>query len=86
MALFRTISSPEPLPPITGDGVVLRTPQMGDFAQWAALRERGGAVLGATSKAAALARADRVVVLLDGEVADIGPWSELQERWNHLAG
>ena len=40
MALFRTISSPEPLPPITGDGVVLRTPQMGDFAQWAALRER----------------------------------------------
>ena len=39
MALFRTISSPEPLPPIAGDGVVLRTPQMGDFPAWAGLRE-----------------------------------------------
>ena len=39
MALFRTISSPEPLPPITGDGVTLRTPQMTDFAAWSALRE-----------------------------------------------
>ena len=39
MALFRTISSPEPLPPITGDGVMLRAPQMADFAAWAALRE-----------------------------------------------
>lgn len=38
MALFRTISSPEALPPIVGDGVVLRTPQMADFAQWAGLR------------------------------------------------
>lgn len=53
---------------------------------WAALRERGGAVIGATSKAAALARADRVVVLLDGEVAEVGPWSQLAERWSHLAG
>jgi ribosomal-protein-alanine N-acetyltransferase len=40
MALFRTISSPEPLPPINGDGIVLRTPQMADFAAWAELRER----------------------------------------------
>jgi ribosomal-protein-alanine N-acetyltransferase len=39
MALFRTISSPEPLPPITGDGVTLRTPQMTDFPAWSALRE-----------------------------------------------
>jgi ribosomal-protein-alanine N-acetyltransferase len=39
MALFRTISSPEPLPPIVGDGVVLRLPQMSDFAAWVALRE-----------------------------------------------
>ncbi len=30
MALFRTLSAPEPLPPITGDGVVLRAPQMSD--------------------------------------------------------
>jgi len=40
MALFRTISSVEPLPPIAGDGIVLRIPQMSDFAQWAALREQ----------------------------------------------
>ena len=39
MALFRSISSPEPLPPIAGDGVILRTPQMTDFAAWSALRE-----------------------------------------------
>jgi ribosomal-protein-alanine N-acetyltransferase len=39
MALFRTISSPEPLPPIDGDNVVLRTPQMSDFPAWSALRE-----------------------------------------------
>ena len=39
MALFRTISSPEPLPPIAGDGIILRTPQLTDFAAWTALRE-----------------------------------------------
>jgi len=39
MAIFRTISSPEPLPPIEGDSVVLRTPQMTDFLAWSALRE-----------------------------------------------
>jgi ribosomal-protein-alanine N-acetyltransferase len=39
MALFRTLSAPEPLPPIAGDGVVLRAPQMTDFPAWAALRE-----------------------------------------------
>ena len=40
MALFRSISSPEPLPPINGEGVTLRTPQMGDYLAWAELRER----------------------------------------------
>jgi ribosomal-protein-alanine N-acetyltransferase len=40
MALFRTLSAPEPLPPITGDGVLLRSPQMADYAPWAELRER----------------------------------------------
>jgi [ribosomal protein S5]-alanine N-acetyltransferase len=39
MALFRAISSPEPLPPIEGDGIMLRTPQMADFPAWTALRE-----------------------------------------------
>jgi ATP-binding cassette subfamily B protein len=50
------------------------------------LRARGTAVVGATSKAAALAQADRVVVLDAGRVVDDGPWHELAARWQHLAG
>ncbi|MCW2850979.1 MAG: msbA 1 [Nocardioides sp.] len=53
---------------------------------WAALRARGATVIGATSKRAALAQADRVVVLTEGRVAAVGPWSELAPRWGHLAG
>ena len=53
---------------------------------WAALRERGTTVLGATSKRAALAQADRVVVLVEGEVKAVGPWPELSADWSHLAG
>ncbi len=53
---------------------------------WRALRERGAAVVGATSKAAALAQADRVVVLDSGRVVDDGPWRDLSARWGHLAG
>lgn len=53
---------------------------------WQALRARGTAVIGATSKAAALAQADRVVVLDSGRVVDEGPWHELSLRWAHLAG
>lgn len=52
---------------------------------WASLRARGTTVLGATSKQAALVQADRVVVLADGKVAAVGPWSELAPRWGHLA-
>ena len=43
-------------------------------------------MIGATSKAAALAQADRVVVLVEGRVADSGPWARLATRWGHLAG
>ncbi len=53
---------------------------------WRALRERGVTVIGATSKTAALAQADRVVVLESGQVMDQGPWSQLSARWAHLAG
>ncbi|KQV70051.1 ABC transporter [Nocardioides sp. Root122] len=53
---------------------------------WEALRSRGATVIGATSKAAALAQADRVVVLDAGRVVDQGPWDELSSRWGHLAG
>ena len=40
MAFFRTINFTEPLPTVAGDGVTLRMPQMTDFGDWAALRER----------------------------------------------
>jgi ATP-binding cassette subfamily B protein len=53
---------------------------------WQALRGRGATVLGATSKRAALRKADLVVVLVDGGVAATGTWSELAPRWGHLAG
>ncbi|MGZ4635048.1 ATP-binding cassette domain-containing protein [Oryzihumus sp.] len=53
---------------------------------WTALRERGATVIGATSKRAALAQADRVVVLVEGRVAAVGAWHELADSWGHLAG
>jgi ABC-type protease/lipase transport system fused ATPase/permease subunit len=53
---------------------------------WAARRERRTTVIGATAKRAALAQADRVVVLVDGEVAAVGPWHRLAPAWSHLAG
>jgi [ribosomal protein S5]-alanine N-acetyltransferase len=39
MAFFRTINFAEPLPPLVGEGVMLRSPQSTDYADWAALRE-----------------------------------------------
>jgi ribosomal-protein-alanine N-acetyltransferase len=39
MAFFRTINFSEPLPVIEGDSVLLRTPQLTDYEEWAALRE-----------------------------------------------
>src|SRR3981081_1785112 len=39
MAFFRTVSLSDQMPAITGDGVMLRAPQMSDYAEWAALRE-----------------------------------------------
>jgi ABC-type multidrug transport system fused ATPase/permease subunit len=53
---------------------------------WEALRERGVTVIGSTSKRAALAHADQVVVLIGGQVAAHGTWTELSTRWGHLAG
>ena len=53
---------------------------------WTALRQRGATVIGATSKRAALAQADRVVVLVEGRVAAAGAWLGLGPRWGHLAG
>jgi [ribosomal protein S5]-alanine N-acetyltransferase len=40
MAFFRTINFSDPLPSIEGEGVTLRTPQITDYNEWAALREQ----------------------------------------------
>ena len=53
---------------------------------WQALRDRGITVIGSTSKRAALALADQVVVLVNGRVAARGTWRELEDRWGHLSG
>ena len=39
MAFFRTVSLADQMPAIAGDGVALRSPQMSDWGEWAALRE-----------------------------------------------
>jgi [ribosomal protein S5]-alanine N-acetyltransferase len=39
MAFFRTINFSEPLPSVVGEGIILRMPQVTDYAEWAALRE-----------------------------------------------
>jgi ABC-type transport system involved in cytochrome bd biosynthesis fused ATPase/permease subunit len=53
---------------------------------WTALRARRATVIGATSKAAALALADRVVVLQAGRVVATGSWQQLTPAWGYLAG
>lgn len=40
MALFRTVGFPDVVPSIEGPRVVLRPPQMADYAEWASIRER----------------------------------------------
>ena len=39
MAFFRTVNFSEQLPAIMGEGIMLRAPQMADYAEWSALRE-----------------------------------------------
>lgn len=53
---------------------------------WRALRSHGVTVVGSTSKRAALAQADRVVVLIGGQAEAQGTWQELESQWGHLAG
>ena len=39
MAFFRTVSLSDLTPAIAGEGVVLRPPQISDYAEWARLRQ-----------------------------------------------
>ncbi len=84
LALARALATEAEL--LLADDVSSALDAATEIELWSELRERGTTVVGATSKRAALARADRVVVLDDGEVADVGPWRELAGRWGHLAG
>ena len=84
LALARALASRPAL--LLADDVSSALDAATEVELWAALRRQGATVVGATSKAAALAQADRVVVLADGRVAAEGPWSEIAGRWAHLAG
>lgn len=84
LALARALAAKPEL--LLADDVSSALDAVTEVALWADLRARGITVLGATSKKAALLEADRVVVLVDGNVAAVGPWTELRDAWGHLAG
>jgi ABC-type multidrug transport system fused ATPase/permease subunit len=84
LALARALSAQAEL--VLADDVSSALDARTEVELWDALRSRGTTVLGSTSKRAALQRADRVVVLTEGRVAAVGPWSELANDWGHLAG
>ncbi|KRB78158.1 ABC transporter [Nocardioides sp. Root190] len=84
LALARALATDAEL--LLADDVSSALDAATEIELWVALRERQATVIGATSKRAALAQADRVVVLVDGELAAVGPWTELAGEWGHLAG
>lgn len=84
LALARALATGAEL--IVADDVSSALDARTEAELWAALARRGTTVVGASSKASALARADRVVVLEEGRVAACGPWRELAAAWGHLAG
>ncbi|MFI2702637.1 ATP-binding cassette domain-containing protein [Cellulosimicrobium composti] len=84
LALARALATDAEL--LLADDVSSALDAATEIELWTSLRERGTTVIGATSKRAALARADRVVVLDEGRVAAVGPWRDLASRWGHLAG
>ena len=84
LALARALAADAEL--LVADDVSSALDATTEVELWDSLRARGSTVVGATTKRAALARADRVVVLVQGRVAASGPWSELEPDWGHLAG
>lgn len=84
LALARALATEAEL--LVADDVSSALDARTEVELWEALRRRGTTVVGSSSKRSALARADRVVVLDEGRVAAVGRWSELAERWGHLAG
>ncbi|MGL5816587.1 MAG: ATP-binding cassette domain-containing protein [Phycicoccus sp.] len=84
LALARALAADTEL--LLADDVSSALDATTEIELWTALQARGATVIGATSKRAALARADRVVVLREGRVAAVGPWASLEREWGHLAG
>lgn len=84
LALARALAADTEL--LLADDVSSALDAATEIELWQALRDRHTTVIGATSKRAALAQADRVVVMVDGEIAAVGPWTELAPAWSHLAG
>ena len=66
LALARALAADAEL--LLADDVSSALDARTEIELWSALRARGATVVGATSKRAALAQADRVVVLVDGRV------------------
>jgi ABC-type transport system involved in cytochrome bd biosynthesis fused ATPase/permease subunit len=84
LALARALATSPEL--VLADDVSSALDARTEVELWEALRARGTTVLGSTSKRAALQRADKVLVLSEGRVVANGRWSELADRWGHLAG
>jgi ATP-binding cassette, subfamily B, bacterial len=84
LALARALATEAEL--VVADDVSSALDAKTELELWSALRERGATVVGCSAKRSALALADVVVVLEDGQVAASGAWSDLSEEWGHLAG
>lgn len=84
LALARALAADAEL--VLADDVSSALDARTELELWGALQERGSTVVGASSKRAALSRADRVVVLVAGRMVAAGPWEQLRDRWGHLAG
>lgn len=84
LALARALATDSEL--LVADDVSSALDATTEIELWNAMRSTGRTVIGSTTKRAALERADRVVVLVDGCIADVGPWDDLARSWDHLAG
>lgn len=84
LALARALATEAEL--VLADDVSSALDARTEVEVWEALRARGTTVIASTSKEAALRRADRVVVLVDGRVAASGAWCAVAGDWQHLAG
>jgi ABC-type multidrug transport system fused ATPase/permease subunit len=84
LALARALATGAEL--LVADDVSSALDARTELELWKSLRTRGTTVIGSSSKRSALLAADRVVVLVEGRVAAVGPWVELEGQWGFLAG